>query len=217
MAGMFPIGVVLLGAIGAGSAVRAAWRPHRALVRDGFVIRCAGPGAVQGACDTGMHIESYRGKAEVYSPVAGRIVRVIPPGAQNPAAMAGGVIQVAAKGEPVLLSYVGSVAHGGIDPQVTVGQKVGAGQVLGMAAGVAFAVRFVQSTGGGAVTTIALEPASWLAARGLRVSAKRRAGQARQWCEMGRKLQVPQSVGQCGMKLPNPSGFMLLPVSVTME
>lgn len=197
---VFPIGVAVMGLLGAAAGVRAAYRPFRALVRDGFVLKCAGVAN----CDPAMLIDSFRGKAEVYSPIAGTVVRI-----------STNVLEIASKGEPVVVRFMGDPSKGGLDPHVQLGQRVTAGQVVGMASRVAFAASVVVRDAAG-VKTVPLEPASWLAARGLRISAKRRAGQAQQWCEGGRKLAVPEAVGKCGIKLPAPSGFMVLPVNVTL-
>jgi len=207
---MIPLGVLFLGALGAASAARAAYRPFRAIVRDGFVSACAGsPGT--GACTSAMRIASYRGKAEIFSPVAGKIIQ---PGGTNP----GGTLRIASSSEPIIITYMGDAAKGGLEIQVQgPGQKVHAGQVVALGDGLAMTVEQVVRDASGRLSTVFIEPASWLAARGIRVSAKRRSGQAAQWCDTGRKLTVPQSVGRCGMRLPAPSGMMILPVSVSME
>jgi hypothetical protein len=67
----------------------------------------------------------------------------------------------------------------------------------------------------GEPTIAAIEPASWLAARGLRVSVQKQP--TNKWCETGRKITTPHQVSKCGLRLPVPASFMLLPVSVTSE
>jgi len=68
----------------------------------------------------------------------------------------------------------------------------------------------------GAVTFRSIEPASWLASRGLTIAAKGNVKGAL-WCTQGRKIVLPQKVAACGTRLPTPGAALLLPVSVTME
>lgn len=197
-----PLGAVVLGALGVGAAVRTFYHPNRAVVADGFVLRCAAdPG-----CAPAMVIESYAGKAPIFSTVAGRVV-----GATV------SQIMIVSKDEPVMVVYDGETDRGGLDPQVSFGDDVGLGQQVGLGSRVNFSVRVALRAADGQAKWVPNEPAAWLAARGLRVSAKKRAGGGSQWCEGGRKIVVPKHVGECGIRLPSPGAFMLLPVSITME
>jgi hypothetical protein len=197
-----PVGAVVLGALGTFAAIRTLYHPHRAVVADGFVLRCvADPG-----CGKAMVIESYSGKSPVYATVAGRVLT----------ANATQII-LASKDEPVVVTYDADADRGGLDAAVKRGTEVGLGQQIGSASRVEYSVHAAHREPDGKVVWVPQEPASWLAARGLRVSAKRRAGAAQQWCETGRRVTVPQRVGGCGLRLPAPGSFMLLPVNITME
>lgn len=196
MAGKVPFGAIFFGLLGAGAVVRTFYRPHRAVVRDGYALRCAG-GA---SCDKAVTIESMRGVAPVYAASPG--VAVVAPG----------MIKIVSSREPVVLTYRFEGSH---SVHVAHGQKVGMGQPIAQAGRVGFAVDQALRTGtAGDVKFKPLVPSAWLAARGLRLSSKHRRGE-QQWCEGGRRLAVPEQALKCGMDLPEPASFMLLPVSVT--
>jgi hypothetical protein len=103
--------------------------------------------------------------------------------------------------------------------QVHSGDHVGAGEQIGLASTFTFAVWTLGRTATGqAQMGAAIEPASWLTTHGAKISAKPHLSpQKAVWCAGGRKLVVPQTIAsQCGTVLPAPSGYALLPTSVTM-
>lgn len=97
------------------------------------------------------------------------------------------------------------------------GTKVGAGEQIGHSGRLGFGVAKIERDASGGVKLVNYEPTAWLAVRGLSVSAKKRASGQNLWCEGGRTLRVPQQVARCGLSLPEPSGWALLPVSVTLS
>lgn len=188
-----------------GLAGLLAWRtfyhPARGVVADGYASQCPGK-SKNGPCVHGIQITSFTGAGPVYAMVSGAVVETSP------------ALKVASAREPVILTYEG------VDQiQVGLGESVGLGQQIAVAGRVSFYVTAIESRGQGEVITTKIEPASWLAARGLRVSEKTHKSDAtgQNWCEGGRKLVVPEAAGLCGMRLASPSGFMLLPVSVNMS
>ena len=195
----YPVGAIFWGAVGLAAAFRALYRPNRTVVKDGFPTRCAGVG-----CDPGMVIDSYSGQNAVFSPLRGHVA------ASTPSS-----IWIVLADEATVLEFTGAPNEFLVQVQ---GGKVTAGQQIGLASRVRFAVYALGRTPqGGAVLGAPIEPASWLAAHGAHVSAKYHKTTAEQWCAGGRKLVVPQAVANCKIKLPAPSGFALLPVSATME
>lgn len=195
-----PYGAIFWGAVAAAAAFRALYHPWRALIKDGFPARCAG----ESGCDPSMTINSFSGLSEVYAPVRGTI-----------AVAKSGVILLIPADQAVVLEYTG-------DPkvflqQVKSGDVVGAGQQIALANIFNFAVwSILRTPDGQAQMGAALEPASYLATHGIKVSATYHKNQAT-WCGAGRKLVVPQSVAsQCNITLPAPSGYALLPISATM-
>lgn len=198
-----PYGAFFWGGLAGLALFRALYHPWRALLKDGFASRCSGDG---GACDPSMTLTSFSGQTEVYTPVRAVVVSSAP----------GSVILVP-NDEAVVLEYRGDVST--FLTQVATGQQVGAGQQIGLASTVSFAVWQLQrSPSGTAQMGAAIEPASYLATHGAKISAKEHASStASLWCSAGRKLVVPQAASsQCGITLPPPSGYALLPVSVTM-
>jgi hypothetical protein len=181
MASKIPWGALFLGGVGTAAAVRTFWRPHRAVMRDGQIARCAG----DPNCRKSMTIRAI-GRPEVYAVASGRIVDVSERGR----------LVIAAANEPVLLVYSGSGMRPRVGPgKVSIGQQVADAEVLD------FGVFALKRDPDGAISTVALEPAAWLSARG----------------GGGRHLVVPQKTMRCGFKLPAPGAAMLLPVSVTTE
>ncbi len=196
----YPWGAMFWGTVGVAAAVRALYRPFRAVMRDGFASRCAAEG-----CSPNMVVDSFSGQSEIYAPVGGTVV-----------ATTGSSIYIAIGSEPTLLEY--SADPGQINVQVIPGEVVGAGQQIGLASRVRFGVYDLERTGnGGAKIGRPYEPASWLANHGCTVSHKKHKTTGEVWCEGGRKLVVPATVAKCGLRLPPPNGFALLPVSATME
>lgn len=196
-----PYSALFWGALGLAAAFRALYHPWRVLVHEGFPSRCSG----DGSCDPSMTLTSFQGETEVYCPVRG-VVAVASPGR----------ILIIPDDQAVVLEYSG-------DPnsflaQMHSGDPVGAGQQIGLASSVSFAVWTLDRTAGGQPQMgKAIEPASWLATHGARISAVNHMAQNQTWCSGGRKLVVPQTIAsQCGTVLPAPSGYALLPTSVTM-
>ncbi len=197
----YPWGAMFWGTIGVAAAVRALYHPFRAVMRDGFASKCSG----DSGCDPAMVIDSFSGESEIYAPVGGTIV-----------SMTASSIFLALGSEPTLLEY--SADPGGMVTQVQVGEKVGAGQQIGLAKRIRFGVYDIARTAAGtAAIGKPYEPASWLANHGCSVSHKKHKVSGAVWCAGGRHLVVPQAVANCGIRLPPPNGFALLPVSATME
>jgi hypothetical protein len=188
------LGVLVWSAIGGFAAYRALVRPVRAVFDHGEVTEC--PGGT--GCARTLGIRSTRGVAPVYALVSGTATRVAPDR-----------VEVTSRDEPVIVSYFGSLA-----PTVVPGQAVRAGEIVGHAESVGLAISQVQRLAGGALATTGIEPASWLAARGLRAAARVTPGTL--WCQGGRRLTIPQDVARCGMRLAEPSAFSLLPVSAQL-
>jgi hypothetical protein len=195
-----PWGAMFWGTVGVAATVRALYRPFRAVIRDGFASRCSAE-----SCDPTMTIDSFSGQSEIFAPVSGVVVATTP-----------SLIYLVASGEPTLLEYSANPSE--MVVQVGPGEKVGAGQQLGLARRLKFGVYDVERTSGGAAKIgRPYEPASWLANHGCTISHKQHRKTGEVWCEGGRKLIVPQAVAKCGLRLPPPNGFALLPVSATME
>lgn len=195
-----PYGAMFWGAVGLAAAFRALYHPWRALVKDGFPSRCAGT-----SCDPSMGITAFSGLTEVYSPVRGRV-----------AIAKTGTILIIPDDEGVVLEYRSSGSTDFVQ-QVKSGDEVGAGQQIAVGRNFSFAVwQLDRTTAGAAKMGKAIEPASWLATHGARVSATYHKNQDT-WCAAGRKLVVPQALAsQCGMILPPPNGYAILPISATM-
>lgn len=184
---------VLMG-VGGMAIVRGLFRPHRAVLKRGSVSRCAGPDEY-GKCDSTVRLATQSG-TPVYSTAPGRVI-----------AAGANFVHIVASNEPVILMYRG------VDPSVREDQSVGRGQPIGKAVGdkVSFGVWQVTAAG---LQKIA--PSAWLAARGFKHAAKDE-GKGTRWCEGGREIHVPVSAQQaCGLKLPERTGFALLPVELTI-
>jgi len=195
-----PWGAMFWGTIGAAAAVRALYHPYRAVIRDGFASKCSAVG-----CDPTMMIDSFSGESEIYAPVSGVVVATLPTG-----------IYIAASGEPTLLEYSSDPSQ--MVVQVSPGESVGAGQQIGLARRLKFGVYDIERTASGtAKVGRPYEPAAWLATHGCSISHKKHKTTGEVWCEGSRKLVVPTAVATCGLRLPPPNGFALLPVSATME
>lgn len=182
----------VLGGLAAVFGLRALFRPHHAIVREGAAIRCPGGSP----CNPTLGLEAPSGSA-VFSVASGHVVLA---SASDP-----GVIHIAARGEPVILYYAG------VRPEVQEGQYVGRGQTIGHTPGrVSFGV--MEFGPGG--TSDNVDPTSWLASRGQRIAA-RYTGPGNTWCEEVRHVSVPREAGAaCALKEPDRTRFALLPVSV---
>lgn len=183
-------------AIGAGLAFRALYHPHRAVVDRGFVTSCPG----DGGCSPALGIRPEGGSTTVYALSSGTVAV----GKQG--------LTLVSDREPVVISYGPAVGQ----LLVASGASVGIGTPLAVMREVALSVTEIVRSASGSITFRLLEPAAWLAARGLRIAAHDNAPGAA-WCTHGRKIVLPQSAAKCGLKLPAPSAALLLPVSVTME
>lgn len=193
------LGTWLWSGVAAASAYRAFVRPVRALYDAGEVTACPASGA---DCEPVLRVRSTTGSAPVYSVVSGVVSRVV----------SGSLVELVSQCEPVVVRYLGPMVLNAAGVQVAPGQPVRLGQVLGQAGSIGFAVSQLTRLADGSLALKPLEPTSWLAARGLRPATRVTPGM--QWCQGGRSLVVPQDVARCGLRLPEPSTFSLLPVSV---
>lgn len=173
----------------------------RAVFDSGEITEC--PGSSRG-CELTLGIRSATGPAPVYSLVSGTVSRVVP----------GSVVEIASAVEPVIVSYVGALELNAAGVQIAPGQAVRVGQVLGRAASIGLAVAQLTRLADGRIAMVPIEPASWLASRGLRVATTLTPGM--QWCQGGRTLVVPAEAARCGMRIADPPGFSLLPVNVRL-
>lgn len=191
------LGAIVWTGVAAFAAYRAIVRPVRAVFDDGELTACAGsPGC---APVLGIRTTSTN-PAPVYSLVGGVVSRVTPDR-----------LEVISDYEPVIVGYLGSID---LSASIVPGQRVHAGEVLGQATSVGLAVSNITRLTDGSLALVPMEPASWLAVRGLRAAT--RLQPSIMWCAGGRTLTVPQDVARCGLRLPEPSGFSLLPVSVQL-
>lgn len=195
-----PYGAIAWTLLGSAALFRAFWNPHRSIVKDGFTSSCEGGQT----CTPYMTIKSSDGSGAIFSGARGVVVDV-----------SATSIWIIPNREAVVLEYAGDA---NMQIMVRKGQTVWQGQQIASAPTLKFAVFRIDRSAAGAVSYTALSPAAWIAARGLRISSKKHAVTAEgdNWCEGGRKLQVPERVGQCGIRLPEPSAVALLPISVTM-
>lgn len=191
----FAWGALAWTAIGAGLALRALYHPYRAAVERGFATRCAS----DAGCGSPMLIQPESGSTIAYALSSGVAV------------FSKGGLSVVSDREPVIIGYGPSVA----EPLVASGKTVGIGTPLAVVRAVELTVTEILRAPSGAVSFRSIEPASWLAARGLRIAAKGNAP-GELWCTKGRKIVLPQKVSSCGSHIPEPSAALLLPVSVTM-
>lgn len=195
------LGTWIWSGVAAASAYRALVRPVRAVYAAGEITDCpaSGPG-----CEPVLRVRSTDGPSPVYSVVSGVVSRVVP----------GSVVELISSHEPVVVSYLGPMVLNAAGVQIAAGQPVRLGQVLGQAGSIGVAVSQLTRLAGGSLALKPLEPASWLAARGLRAATRLTSGL--QWCQGGRALVVPQEVVRCGMRLPEPASFSLLPITVRL-
>lgn len=191
----------VLGALGVGALVKGLFRPHRAIAKKGTVARCAGPNQF-GACDPSDAVSVPQGDS-VYATGAGKVV-----------AVGDRFVHILVGNEPVILMYDGVV------PDVEEDQYVGRGQKIGESTGIVyFSVTELKPGRSGPLPYIAtyVAPAAWLAARGMREVVKN-TGPKNKWCEQGRHIEVPMTAARsCKLQKPEPAGFALLPVSVSIE
>lgn len=192
----FAWGAAVWTAVGAGLAFRALYHPHRAVVERGFASRCA---ADQG-CGSPMLIQPEGGSTNAFAVTSGTVV------------VAKGGLTLISDREPVMIGYGPNVGQ----LLVQSGTSVGIGAPLAVMRAVELTVTEIVRDARGGVSFRSIEPASWLASRGLTIAAKGNL-KGQLWCTQGRKIVLPQKVAACGTRLPTPSSMLLLPVSVTME
>lgn len=188
---------ILWTAIAGACAWRTFIRPNRAVVAKGYPLRCAGKDE-RSVCQPSLRIQGEGGGVTVYAVTSGR------------AAVTAGGISIASDREPVLVNYGPSP----VQVFVANGQDVWLGQALGVMSTVELSVTELVREQSGSVGFKPVEPAAWLAARGLRIAASgNRVSEL--WCSHGRSITVPEGVLGCGIRLPDPSSALLLPVTVT--
>lgn len=193
---MSMIGTVIFGGIGALALFRAVFRPVRAVAKEGAVHRCAGESNQFGVCDTSDVIEVPAGEG-VFSTAYAEVVEV-----------GEDYVNLVVQNEPVVLMYQGIV------PDVTEGQHVGTGQKIGESTGRVF-FSVTQYRPGGAAEFVA--PSAWLAVRGQKLVVNN-TGDETAYCVQEREIVVPREEKlNCDLRLPEKSGFALLPVTVELE
>ncbi len=194
-----PAATYILGTLGGLFLLRGIWNPHRSVVRKGAVASCAGPDSM-GVCHATLAIDADP-DSPIYSCGGGKVV-----------AQGKDFLHIQVGNEPVILFYGGIVPSVGLGAHIWNGQRIGdagPGQVV-------FGVWELMHTDKG-VKLSAVEPASWLAARGYHI-VQSNTGKADLWCEQPRHITVPKAVHTtCGLMNPEPSGFALLPVSIDQE
>lgn len=195
-----PWGALVAGGIGTLALVRAFYHSKRVVLDGGTAQQCPG----QANCDPAVTLRAPSG-APVYAMAPGVVVATGPDS-----------VTLAASDEAVVLSYTGLN-----QVQVQAGQRVGLGQQLGLGQTVRFAVYDTQNAPTGTPRTNPTsplgrpyEPSSWLAVHGLRATAGR---VQPQWCDQPRQIDVPQQVAKCGIQLPVPNAWALLPVRVSLS
>jgi hypothetical protein len=193
-----PWSALIAAGLGTVAAVRTFYRPLRSLTKDGYARLCA----ADNACDPAMTLDAAGGA--VLAPMASQVVSAGP-----------GWAVLKPDFDDVLLSYAWDPASGPTAQVLAQGQHVGAGTTIAIGGVFRFSVRQVSRTSSGTVVGAPFEPAAWLAVRGLRISSKSK--EASLWCEAGRELSVPQGVAKCGIELPAPSPYSLLPVTVSLR
>lgn len=192
-----------LGALAVACAVRGLYRPSRALVDAATMAQCPGKGTPPAGCAP-VTVE-LTAPSPVYALGTGQVVHVAP-----------GLVAVALSTEPVVLEVhapSGALAAG-IEP----GAHVAIGQVLmtapkGATVGLAVTEVLPRDSGGGPYLR-PLDPLAWLVARGRTLS---RSGTPAAACGVkGREYQASAPAGGCEpLALPQPSKYLILPVSVT--
>lgn len=193
---MSMVGTVVWGTLGLVFVARGFYRPHRAVVKTGAVLRCAGTNNQFGVCDPSDVIDTEPGE-KVFSTGPAEVVSV-----------GEDYVNLVVQNEPVVLMYQGIV------PTVEEGQHVGTGQKIGTSAGrVFFSVTQYTPEGRGEF----VPPSAWLAVRGQEL-VKDNTGDTGLYCAQGREIVVPTAAKtRCNLKSPRRAGFALLPVTVEMQ
>lgn len=193
---MSMVGTVVWGALGLACVVRGFYRPHRAVVQTGAVLRCAGQNNQFGVCDPSDVIDTEPGE-KVFSTGPAKVVDV-----------GEDYVNLVVQNEAVVLMY-----HG-IKPDVEEGQYVGTGQKIGTSSGrIFFSVTQYKPNG----VAEFVPPSAWLAVRGQEL-VKENTGDEGAYCAKGREIVVPTAMKtNCNLRSPRRAGFALLPVTVEMQ
>lgn len=197
---MVPFSTWFFGGAGALFLLRGLWNPQRAVLQTGGVESCPGPEG--SGCQDTIALSSAPGTS-VYAVGSGTVVLV-----------GDRFVHVQLSNEPVIVHYFG------LSPDVAVGQYVNRGRKIGVTRDdgpLEFGVTgLVPAANGAALASV--EPASWLAARGFKLSVKTLSAGADAWCAQGRHIMVPKPVHQqCGLLGPSKSSFALLPVTIAEQ
>jgi len=192
-----PWGAVLFGGLGVAALVRGLRHAQRYVLSGAYAQSCAGGSN----CDPALTLQTQSGGQPVYAAAPGRVLSAGP-----------NWVSLAVSDEAVVLDY------SGFDQvQVAEHDRIGIGQQLGLASRLRFAVySVVRGEDGGLRLGTAIEPAGWLATHGQAPSARVTPGHEGLWCEGRRALSVPQQVARCGIQLPQPTAWALLPVQVSL-
>ena len=191
------LGALAWTAVAAGLLARTFYRPYRAVVSRGYPLTC--PGKTGTTCSPGLVITGTPGATAVYAVTSG-----------TAAIASDGSLSIASDREPVVVSY----GPGAEQIYVGNGTHVGLGQEVAFMSKVTFSVTQLVRDASGNITFRPIEPSSWLAARGLKIAQEGNVV-SDLWCSHGRSITVPTDTLGCGVRLPDPSSLMLLPVSVT--
>lgn len=199
------------GALAVGLGVRGLYRSTRSVLLDGFIEACPGD---NDSCSPFVQLRGSDGATQVFNLTSGRLASGAEFGLQQGVAVLSSL-------EPVVLLYDFSRATQ-LTQHVRPGPGVGVaiGQPLATADRVGFGVFEVLPAEDGAPARLSpLLPTAWLASRGMSPTHRGGGDGRGKWCAGGRTLEVPASLVSerpdgCGMELPEPAGFLFLPVSV---
>lgn len=191
--------MIVWGSITAGLLFRTFFRPARAVVQKGYATAC--PGKPSGTCTPNMTISGTPGPVPVYAITSG-----------TAAITSDGILSIASDREPIVVTY----GPGASQIFVGSGQHVMLGQEVAVMGTVQLSVTELVRENDGSITFRPIDPASYLAARGLKIAQSGNTPSGL-WCTHGRNITVPTDTLACGIKLPEPSALMLLPVTVTTE
>lgn len=193
---MHMVGAILWTALGGVCIFRGFFRPHRAVVKEGAVQRCAGDTNSFGVCDPADVIETAPGEP-VFATGPGVVTDV-----------GDYYVNIVVENDAVVLMYEG------LDPTVEKGQEVGTGQKIGTSDGrLSFIVTQFKPNG----VAEYVPPSAWLAVRGQRLVVNN-TGSEEPYCAGGRDIVVPDAAAtNCDLHSPRKAGFALLPVTVEIE
>lgn len=191
--------MIVWGATTVGLLFRTFFRPARAVVQKGYATQC--PGKAGGSCSPSMVVTGTPGAVPVYALTSGMA-----------AITSDGILSIASDREPIVVSY----GPGAAQIFVQTGQHVMLGQEVAVMGQVHLSITELVRENDGSITFRPIDPASYLAARGLKIAQSGNTPSGL-WCTHGRNITVPTETLGCGVKLPAPSALMLLPVTVTTE